>query len=260
MVKLYSTNFSYDYPLPAVSLAYFLRYPNPYSTHVLSTDVIERFIDPVTKRLHTTRLHLKKSRIPSAVLRLLPRGILGGGAKGGESQSFILETSVVDVREGWMEAESRNMEWTGILSVIERQRYTRPPADPHRTPTKAPNEPASGGLLEATKNENTNVAMTVTFKSRFGQAKALNRRVQEAELATDSKEAKRGFFSTWSTAAMQRTIEATGMQRTRKAMVNSKEGMNVVLQRMRAGGLGAVLDGMRRDREEVMESRGTMNA
>ena len=105
MVKFYSSTYTYDYPFPAVSLAYFLRYPNPYSRHVASTDTIERHYDPETQRLTTVRLHLKKSRIPSAVLKLLPKSLKGDVDSGGRTQSFILETSVVDVKEGWMESE-----------------------------------------------------------------------------------------------------------------------------------------------------------
>ncbi|EER37847.1 MSF1 domain-containing protein [Histoplasma capsulatum H143] len=123
-MKFFESTFNYDYSFPAVSLAYFLRYPNPYSRHVLTTDVIDRYVDPVTERLHTTRLLLKKSKIPSAMLKLLPKGI-GGSENSG--QSFILETTVVDVKEGWMHTESRNMEWTGILSVVEKQLYRRLP-------------------------------------------------------------------------------------------------------------------------------------
>src|ERR1700748_1872422 len=106
MVKFYSQTYSYDHPFATVSLAYFLRYPNPYSRHVMSTDVLERHFDPVTQRLYTTRLHLKRSRLPSAVLKILPRSIIGASAKG-DSQSYILEESVVDVKEGWMKTESR---------------------------------------------------------------------------------------------------------------------------------------------------------
>jgi hypothetical protein len=246
MVKFYTNSFSYDYPLPAVSLAYFLRYPNPYSTHVLSTDVISRHLDPVTQRLHTTRLHLKRSKLPPAILKLLPKGIVGGG----EGQSFILETSVVDVRDGWMETESRNMEWTGVLSVVERQRYTRPAAA-----AAAAAAPAPGGILEASKHEATDVTTTVTFRSRFGQPRALSRRMGEAGEEEDGAR-RAGFLQAWSAAAVQRTIEATGLQRTRKGLVKSKDGMNVVLERMRAGGLKAAVDGMRRDRERAAREGG----
>jgi 4-amino-4-deoxychorismate lyase len=130
MVKFYSSTEQYPYPFPAVTLAYFLRYPNPYSTHVLSTDTIARSFDPETQRLTTIRLHLKRSKLPGAVLKLLPRSLLGASATG-DTQSFILEKSVVDVKEGWMDTESRNLEWTGVLSVVERQKFMRPnPAIP----------------------------------------------------------------------------------------------------------------------------------
>lgn len=41
------------------------------------------------------------------------------------------------------------------------------------------------------------------------------------------------------------------MQRTRNALVKSKDGMNLVLERLRLGGLVGVLEGMRQDRELV---------
>ncbi|MCJ1475175.1 hypothetical protein MMC13_003835 [Lambiella insularis] len=266
MVKLHTATHHYDYPLPAVSLAYFLRYPNPYSTHVLSTDVISRHFDPVTQRLQTVRLHLKRSKLPTTVLKLLPKGILGSAA-GGDGKSFILEKSTIDVREGWMETESRNLEWTGILSVVERQRYTRTRERAIAADVEAADEAGrsagAGGLLGLAKDEATDVTTTVTFLSRLGQPKLLgSRRKGEAsspsssETAEDEAGAKPGFLSSWSTAALQRTIEATGVQRTRKALVKSKEGMIVVLERLRTGGLVRAVEGMRRDRELVVGGEG----
>ena len=52
-----------------------------------------------------------------------------------------------------------------------------------------------------------------------------------------------------STAGIQRTIELIGVSRTRDAVMKSKEGMNVVLERLRNGGIVGVLEGMRADRE-----------
>ena len=249
MVKFHETSFSYDYPFPAVTLAYFLRYPNPYSTHVLSTDVIERQFDPISQRLTTTRLHLKRSKLPPAILKLLPKGILGTSTDAG--QSYILEKSTVDVNEGWMETESRNLEWTGILSVIEKQAYKRSYVD------RTSSTPAASDLVEQTKGKGTNVTTTVTFKSRFGQGKMLGQRRKEEipsvtpEDSTDADDVpiKKDFFASWSTTSLQRTIEAVGVRRARDAMIKSKDGMNVVLERLRNGGLIGVLDGMRRDRE-----------
>lgn len=239
-MKFFENKFTYDYSFPAVSLAYFLRYPNPYSRHVLTTDVIDRYVDPRTQRLHTTRLHLKKSKVPAGILKLLPKG-MGGSDNSG--QSYILETTVVDPNEGWMETESRNMEWTGILSVVEKQRYQRLLTEE--------DDSALDGLSMDKKAEQTTVRTTVTFRSRLGQGKFLSRRrtgsVEHAEAEDDAP--KKGFFSSLSTAGIQRTIELIGVSRTRDAVMKSKEGMNVVLERLRKGGIVAVLEGMRRDRE-----------
>ncbi|KAI9881539.1 MAG: hypothetical protein M1830_000102 [Pleopsidium flavum] len=257
MVKFYESSFSYDYSFPAVTLAYFLRYPNPYSTHVLSTDVIDRHFDAATQTLSTTRLHLKRSKLPPTVVKLLPKGILGSSSDAG--QSYILEKSVIDAKQGWMRTESRNLEWTGILSVVEKQVYRRPLGG------IIGRSPASGGLVEHAKDETTDVTTTVTFHSRLGQGRLLGNRTKSgastpsSNSSTDSEDetpAKKGFFSSWSTSSIQRTIELVGMRRTRDALVKSKDGMNVVLERLRQGGLVGVLEGMRRDREAAFGPEG----
>jgi 4-amino-4-deoxychorismate lyase len=226
MVKFYTQNYSYDYPFSIVSLAYFLRYPNPYARHVLSTDVLERHFDPETQRLTTTRLLLKKSRLPSAVLRLLPRSLLGAPKDSGDAQSYILERSVVDIREGWMRTESRNLELRTVLDVIERHTYLRP-------------ESALSAPLDAQAAETTEVRSIVTLHSRLGQ-----------RLKSKSDE-KMGFWRSWSQGSLQRSIEGIGLSRAHKSQPNAKEGMKIVLERLRSGGLVAVFEGMRRDREGI---------
>lgn len=250
-MKFFENVFTYDYSFPAVSLAYFLRYPNPYSRHVLTTDVIDRYVDPKTGRLHTVRLHLKKSKVPSGILKLLPKGMGGSDHSG---QSYILENTVVDAKEGWMETESRNMEWTGILSVVEKQVY-------QRQSIEGALENLQGLSLDDKINERTTVKTTVTFRSRFGQGKLLGnmKRVEPmVDHAGDADEEapKRGFFSSLSTAGIQRTIELIGVNRTRDAVLKSKQGMNVVLERLRHGGIVGVLEGMRQDREAAFGAEG----
>jgi hypothetical protein len=241
-MKVYESSYNYDYPFPTVTLAYFLRYPNPYSRHVLSTDVIDRYVDPDTHRLHSLRLHLKKSKVPGAILKFLPRGLAGPG---GASQSYILEKSTIDLKEGWMKTESRNMEWTGILSVRERQVYKR------RQPLEMAEDQGERGT------ESTGCKTTVTFVSRLGQAKALRKRAENGSSSEQTETTKQGFFSSWSTAGIQGTVELVGVKRTKSALVNGKEGMNVVLERLRQGGVLAVLEGMRRDRSELMGGDGS---
>lgn len=184
------------------------------------------------------------------MLKLLPKGILGSSADAG--QSYILEKSVIDVKEGWMKTESRNLEWTGILSVIEKQVYRRPSSG-----TATPAIPRLD-LVESTKGEGTDVTTTVTLLSRFGQAKTLRKKGEVGATiplpASDSEEEsppKKGFFSSWSTSSLQRSIEMIGLRRTREATGKSNEGMKVVLERLRGGGLGRVLEGMQEDRQRA---------
>jgi 4-amino-4-deoxychorismate lyase len=239
-MKFYEHSSNYDYSFPAVALAYFLRYPNPYSKHVLSSDVIDRYIDPETNRLHTVRLHLKKSKVPSAILKLLPRSLAGPN---GNSQSFVLEKSTIDVKEGWLETESRNMEWTGILSVVEKQTYRR----------QKLSDLVVDNELPQIRRETTACKTVVTFVSHLGQSKLLSRRKQQAVAGVEEDTPPRqSLFAAWSTAGIQRTIELVGVKRTQTALTNGKAGMNVVLERLRSGGLVAVLEGMRRDRMDMM--------
>ena len=239
MVKFYESSYSYKYSFPAVTLAYFLRYPNPYSTHVLSTDTISSTVDPATGQLHTTRLHCKSSRLPPAVLKLLPKSVLRNVmSSGGRSESYILETSTIDVIEGWMRTESKNLDWTGILSVVEKQEYRRliPVVE----------ERGDLGLGSGT----TGVLTTVMFRSRLGdRLRARATRKGEAGGLEGEDEPRRGVLASWGTSGIQRTIESIASRKTENQLGKSKEGMMVVLERLRRGGLVGVLDGMRKDRE-----------
>lgn len=234
MVLTHTTNHNYAHPFTTVTLAYFLRYSspklNPFSKHVLSTDTIESHLDPVTGRLHTTRIHLKKSRMPAAIFKLLPTSITGGG--GGDKHSYILETTVVDIREGWMRAESRNLNFNNVLSVVERQRFSLPDAASDPTTT-------------------TDVATTVVYRSRLGE----KLRAKKDSLAEQGSEQLRegrwltGWVSGLGTRGIQRSIENIASTKTEAQMGKSREGMRVVLERLRNTGVGGVLEMMRRERQ-----------
>ena len=261
MVKFYSSNDTYSYPFPAVTLAYFLRYPNPYAPHVLSTDTIARHYDAEKQQLTTVRLHLKRSKLPSAVVKLLPRSLLGASTSG-DTQSYILEKSTVDMKNGRMETESRNLEWTGVLSVIERQEFRRPtsPAEEEAKIFQGMENAARrhgllsfgpGAKVEDT-GETTEVTSSVTLHSHIGEKWKKRREVTETGVVEEDQPEKMGFFKTWSTGSLQRSIEMIGLKRATRSQPNAKEGMKVVLERMRKGGLVAVLEGMRQDREAIL--------
>ncbi|KAF2273076.1 MSF1 domain-containing protein [Westerdykella ornata] len=261
MVKFYSSTDTLSYPFPAVTLAYFLRYPNPYSTHVVSTDTISRHYDPETQQLTTVRLHLKRSKLPSAVLRLVPRSLLGASASG-DTQSYILEKSVVDIRNGRMDTESRNLEWTGVLSVVERQSFIRPFPEAEKDAQMwkgMENAARRHGFLAfgpdakvQDTGESTDVHSSVTLHSHIGEKWRKKRAPEDGGEGEEEPPQKVGFFNRWGTASLQRSIEMIGLKRARRSQPNAKEGMKVVLERMREGGLVAVLEGMRKDREAIL--------
>lgn len=251
MVKFFTQNHTYDYCFPTVTLAYFLRYPNPFSTHVISTDVIDRSFDPETQRLTTTRLHLKRSKMPSAILRLLPRNLLGSTTNG-QSQSYVLERSTVDVNEGWMTTESRNLEMTNLLTVVERQDFTAN-RDGAQSSLSSSDTALPVDALRFGTDSSTAVATTVQLTSRFGQRIREKRRALAESFEEDAESPNKiSFLARWSQSSLQRSIEAIGLKRAHRSQPNATEGMKVVLERLREGGLASVLEGMRRDREQAM--------
>lgn len=203
-----------SYPFSAVTLAYFLRYPNPYSKHVLATDTLSRHFDPIAQTLTTQRLHLKRGKLPSSLTRFLPK----------IKESYILETSVVDLKKNEMRTETRNLEWEGVLSVIETQCYT-------------PSAPAANS---SAPSNSTDVLVSVKFESRLGHRHG----------ATQSWA---GTIGSWGAGSVQKSIEVIGVKRMREGLQGSRAGMKVVLEEMREKGLMGVMQERRRWREETGE-------
>jgi hypothetical protein len=168
--------------------------------------------------------------MPAAIFKLLPASITGGG--GAEKASYILETSVVDMREGWMRTESRNLNFVGVLSVVERQLYSP--------------RPASGSAT-------TDVATTVVFRSRLGE-RIRGRLSQAAAAATSGNEdgSRPGFFARLGTHGIQRSIESLASTKTQDQLGKSREGMGLILERLRQSGVRGVLE-LRRAREPALE-------
>ncbi|KAI5805856.1 PRELI-like family-domain-containing protein [Geopyxis carbonaria] len=198
MVKFYENAFSYDYQWPAVTLAYFLRYPNPYSTHVVSTDTLSSHLDPQTGLLHITRIHLKRGKLPASVARFIPK----------IKESYILEKSIVDQRNKKLSTETRNLDWDGVLSVVENQVYT-------------------GDCT----GERTDVTTVVKFESKLGRKKEQSDDVTE----------RRGWLGGWGTGSVQRSIELVGRSRMRDGLVRSRAGMKIVLEQLRERGFVGVV-------------------
>jgi hypothetical protein len=101
-------NYSYSDPWSIVSLAFFLRYPNPYAAHVVSCDVIDRTALP-SGALRTTRLILKRGALP----RWAPKGIMQ------KAESWILEESEVDAVGRTVSCRTRNLDHVKVMQVRE---------------------------------------------------------------------------------------------------------------------------------------------
>ncbi|KAI1824607.1 PRELI-like family protein [Xylaria intraflava] len=247
MVLTRTTNHTYSHPFPTVTLAFFLRYYsphlNPFSSHVLSTDTISSHVDPVTGRLHTTRIHLKKSRMPSAVVKLLPTSVTGGG---GDKSSYVLETSVVDMNEGWMRTESRNLNFTGVLSVVEEQHYST--SSPSSSTVSGSSATSTTALtVPPSHSPNTFVTTTFSYRSSLGNKKHDRAPVDSAETPDETGPRRLGsWISGWGASRIQRSIESIASNKTDDQLIKSRDGMGIVLERLRNNGVVSVLRELRR--------------
>lgn len=96
-----------------LSAAFFMRYPNMNSKHVLSLDTLACHVDMETGCLHTTRLLKKTNSKPKWMERWV-----------GDSQVYILEQTVVDPKRQVLSTVLRNITLQTYMEVIETSVYT----------------------------------------------------------------------------------------------------------------------------------------
>jgi len=107
-MKFFSQSFLYDDPWSIVTLAFFLRYPNPYAAHVISCDVISRN-QTSSGSLITTRLILKRGNLP----RWFPSGMVS------RAESWVVEESEVDPHGKIVKCCTKNLDHIKIMQVEE---------------------------------------------------------------------------------------------------------------------------------------------
>jgi len=95
-----------------VTVAHWLKYPNPFSKHVLSEDVVERRIED--GKLHTVRFIVKKQRIPASLMWMVP-------AK--HKACYVKEISVIDPVNQECTITTENLNCRFISLVIETLKY-----------------------------------------------------------------------------------------------------------------------------------------
>lgn len=131
-----------------------------------------------------------------------------------------------------MSTESRNLNFVGVLSVIEKQVYT--------VPTEA-----------STPAATTDVETTVVFRSRLGDK--IRGRLGAAPAQADEGAKEGGFFARLGARGIQRSIESLASSKTVDQLGKSREGMGIILERLRQGGVMGVLEVVRRARERSVE-------
>ncbi|KAJ3204515.1 hypothetical protein HDU67_009460 [Dinochytrium kinnereticum] len=119
MPKFWDHTFSFDHPWSTVTQAIWRKYPNPFASHVLAADVIDRYVDPVTGCLITTRLFLKQGNLPKWGRQFMHA-----------PEAFILEVSTVDPTGKKMETATRNLSHVKLMLVEEHQTVRPHPDDP----------------------------------------------------------------------------------------------------------------------------------
>ncbi|KAH8923109.1 MSF1-domain-containing protein [Atractiella rhizophila] len=109
MVQDFRATHSYSRPFHTLVLSFYLRYPNPYSTHVITADVLSRSLSPHTHTLSTVRLLRKRGKVPSIF--------------GNITDSWIVEESVLDLRSGGLDVRTRNVDHRTYLEAVEDLRF-----------------------------------------------------------------------------------------------------------------------------------------
>ncbi|KPP65711.1 PRELI domain-containing protein 1, mitochondrial-like [Scleropages formosus] len=97
-----------------VLVAFWQRYPNPYSNHVLTEDIVFREVTS-DNRLISRRLLTKTSRVPRWAERYLPAHVA--------RSAYIIEDSIVEPECRTMTTVTWNISHARLMSVEERCVY-----------------------------------------------------------------------------------------------------------------------------------------
>lgn len=112
MGKFYSGTVMYKWSWDQVAQAFWQRYPNPYSKHVLTEDILSRHVHG--NCLYTRRLLTKTNPVPRWGERFIPNS---------SRQMCIIEESVVDPVSRTITTYTRNMAMQHVMSVEEKCVY-----------------------------------------------------------------------------------------------------------------------------------------
>jgi hypothetical protein len=115
MMKFYSSLALIKFSWDQVATGFWSRYPNPYSSHVLTEDTIQQGTSG--GRLLTKRLLTKTNHLPRWGERFVP----------GPRSVVVVEESIIDPINKTMTTYTRNIGYTSIMSIEEKCTYRSSP-------------------------------------------------------------------------------------------------------------------------------------
>ena len=125
MAKYYTETHSHPFSWQQVAEAIFQRYPNPFSTHVLSEDTVHRAVVGAGGNvLYTRRFLTKTNKLPSWGEKYLSRF---------KKMVPLVEESTVDREKRIITTYTRNVGLSMFMSAIEKVSYRQHPNDPNVT-------------------------------------------------------------------------------------------------------------------------------
>ncbi|CAG7729794.1 unnamed protein product [Allacma fusca] len=120
MGKYFENSSIFLFAWDQVAQAFWNRYPNPHSSHVLSEDTIHREIRG--NELYTRKLLIKTNRMPK------------WGAHFVKTKNVaILEESYVNPVDKVITTYTRNLGYTRVMSIVEKVTYRPSPTFPDQT-------------------------------------------------------------------------------------------------------------------------------
>lgn len=123
MVKEFNGNYKFPYKWDIVSSCFWVKYPNPFSKHVLSEDVLSRKITD-SNVLVTKKLLVKERTFP--IPKWAEKFVTFKNV-------FVLEESHCDRDNKTLTSFTRNISSTKLMTVVEKCVYTQDPSNPGQT-------------------------------------------------------------------------------------------------------------------------------
>lgn len=184
----------YQFSWSNMVTAFWKRYPNPFSTHVLTEDVVDRRVSG--NQLITKRLICKTSSLPGWAEKIT----------GKINEVYLIEESVLDLDSKTFTTNTRNISLQNVMTTVENCVYST--STGNQTVTQCHRNAwfdskvygfggmiASYGLQSYKKNiVKTTNGYTYVLNSMFGENKDIKLKNSETNETGGSQKAKKGIY------------------------------------------------------------------